>query len=273
MIDNYFNAFDNVSLEDLERLASTASMEANALSGLILDSRQRMGQFFRKASTYFSKFQFITTNLSNVLPQDMVGYVGKVGFVDAAQKDVIVPESFTGMWVPYSAALLEVMVQAVKLEGMINEYNQTLGRLVNNPELLKAVSGVGHTGPADLGINARMVKIGQTFFDPKSNHINRPLGTVIERTQDIATTHSNLNSAIALDKSHPAKKSLEAVNRSMALADRLLAYADSTSKNCMQELVNLTLSIAKEMEAYGTLLFRLRQFSESLKDSLKEIKK
>jgi hypothetical protein len=41
----------------------------------------------------------------------------------------------------------------------------------------------------------------------------------------------------------------------------------------MQELIDLTLQIAREMEAYGVLLFRIRQFSEALKDSVKELKK
>jgi len=275
MNPEYYQSLDTCSLEDLERLAGVVAMES-AAGGITLDPRQRMGQFFRKASGFFGKMTLPTLNLAAILPRDMVGFVGKVGFVDASNKTIVVPESFIGQWVPYSAALLDATIKAVQIEAMIKSFNTTLGRIINDPNMLQSSSGLGHNGAVSVGLNDAMVSIGQTFFDPKSNHIHRTLGAVIERAQDIATTHNNLNEALALDKAHPAKNALDLTNRAMVLADKILPLVEEqgrASRTAVNELIGITLSIAKEMEAYGSLLYRLRQFSEALKDSLKEIKK
>lgn len=274
----YYSPLLTASMEDLERLASVISMEAAGNASFTFDPRGRMEQFFNKASGFFSKFSLPQLNLAKLMPTDMVGVVGRLGFVDASNKNIIVPESFTGQWVPYSNALREAMQKAIQVEGMVLAFNQTLGRIIADPGLLHAASGIGHNGQANVGLNDALVEIGKTYFDPKSNHIERTLGAVIERTQDIATTHVNLNEAVALDKARPAKKALDAVNRTMVLADKVVPLVGETgtgavSKVAVQELINITLQIAKEMEAYGALLFRIRQFSEALKDSLKAIKK
>lgn len=272
----YYSPLLTTSMEDLERLATVISMEAGVSSGFTFDPKGRMEQFFSKASGFFKGFSLPQLNLAKLMPTDMVGIVGKVGFVDASNKTIIVPESFTGQWVPYSAALKDAMQKAIKVESMVLTFNQTLGRIIADPTLLRAASGLGYSGASNVGLNDALVALGQTYFDPKSNHIERTLGAVIERTQDIAVTHTTLNEAVSLDKTHPAKKALDAVNRTMFLADKVVPLVNESgavSKVAVQELINITLQIAKEMEAYGALLFRIRQFSESLKDSLKAIKK
>lgn len=284
MNHDIYSSLDQVSMEDLERLARTISMESALGSGLQFKTKLHAVQFFRNAGSFFSKFKLTALNISGLSSRDLDGVVGKVGFVDASNKNVIVPEGFIGQWVPYSAALKETMGKAIKMEYMIRSFNDTLGRIINDPYLMTSVSGIGHMGPSTLGLTDDMKAIGKTFFDPRSNHITRTLGSVIERQVDIKTTTNNINDAAALDRAHPAKKSLDAVARTMDLADTLMGAiqsrtADKSMSNqeavdiALQELVDLTLSIAKEMESYGTLLYRIRQFSEALKDSIKEIKK
>ncbi|MNI83723.1 hypothetical protein D3C73_1405640 [compost metagenome] len=56
------------------------------------------------------------------------------------------------------------------------------------------------------------------------------------------------------------------------IADRAMSNQEAVDIG-IQSLVDLTLGMAKEVESYGVLLFRVRQFSEALKDSLREIKK
>jgi hypothetical protein len=282
--DDIYGAMDQqVSMEDLERLATNISLEA-ALGGLQQRTAPRVMQFFRSASGFFTKIKFTAINVAGLTARDLNGYVGAVGYVNASNKNVIVPESFTGQWVPYSAALKEAMTKAIQIEGMILSFNQALGRIINDPAALTSLSGIGYTGPRSLGLTADMVAIGKTYFDPRSNHITRALGSVIERPVDIDTTVANVNAAASLDKAHPPAKALKAVSRTMEMADTLMATVKLLTENkslshqevldvALQELVDLTLSIAKEMESYGTLLYRIRQFSEALKDSLKEIKK
>ena len=284
MNQNIVDDFDSVSLESLERMARTISMEHGMPNVNPMKMRDRGAQFFRAASGFFNQMKFTALAITGLTPRDLEGFVAKVGFVDASNKPVIVPEGFVGQWVPYSAALKQAMSDATKLEYMLRSFCETLGRITYDPTLLTSVSGIGHNGPMGLGLTTSMVNIGQTYFDGKSNHITRMLGSVVERQTDIRTTYNNLNDTIALDKAHPAKKAVDAVDRAMTLAGGVMAavqaaIADKSLSNQeavdigIQQLVDLTLLMAKEMESYGTLLFRVRQFSEAMKDSMKEMRK
>lgn len=270
------SSFDNASLEDLEQLARVISMEAGSLPTFTIDPKQRFGQFFSRAGQYFKRLQIPLLNGIKLMSGDMNTVVGAMGFVDASNKQVIVPEGFVGQWLPYSGILKDTMGKATKADFMVRSFNDTLGRLINDNELLKSASGIGHNGPTTLGLDDAMREIGKVYFDGKSNHITRTLGAVVERAAEIPLVHNNVNDAIALDKANPAKKALASIERTMELAGRLTPTIDSgngISKVALQELIDITLQIAREMEAYGVLLFRIRQFSEALKDSVKELKK
>lgn len=275
MTDDTYATFDEVTLESLERLASIASLEAMAGSGFVSGPHRRLSMFFKNAGAFFNRLQFSALSALKLVPNDLNALVARHGFVDASNKEVIVPEGFIGLWLPYSASLRQTMEKATGLEAMIRTFNETLGRVIHTPELLESASGVGHAGPTALGIDEVMRTIGKTFFDPNSNHIHRTLGAVIERAADIPPVHANLNAAHDLDKAHPAKRALAAVNRTIALGDALMGHVDErsrTSKLAVQELIDITLQIAREMEAYGTLLYRIRQFSEAVKDSANALK-
>jgi len=282
MDHDIYDPLNQVSLEDLERLARSISMESEIGGGLQNKSKSHVMQFFRNAGVFFAQMKLPSVGFATTLNRDLDGFVGKVGFVEVSNKSVIVPEGFVGQWVPYSQALKDTMGKATKMEAMVRSFNDTLGRVIHAPSLLSAASGVGHNGPSTLGITSDMMAIGKQFFDGNSGHITRNLCSVIDRHADIRVTTNLLADAVSLDKAHPAKKVVDAVGRTMALANTLMASLQARSAEsegaavmdvALQELVELTLSIAKEMESYGTLLYRIRQFSESLNDSLKELKK
>lgn len=273
---DHSSSFDVVSLEELEKLSRVISMEAGVQSNLTFDPKRRFDQFFNRAGLFFKNIQTPILNAMKLTPVDINRVVAGVGFVEAANKNVIVPEGFIGQWLPYSQTLKETMNKATKVEFMVRSLNDTLGRLLNDPEQLKSLSGTGHQGPSTLGLDEAMRTIGTTYFDGRSNHITRTLGSVVERSADIPAVHNNINDITAMDKAHPAKRATAAVERTMSLAESLLPYVNSdagVSKAVTQELIDLTLQIAREMEAYGVLLFRVRQFSEAMKDSIKELKK
>lgn len=273
---DFTESFETASLEDLEQLARVISMEAGVMPSFTIDAKQRFSQFMSRAGNFFKAIQFPIIGGIKLISSDMSTIVGRIGFVDASGKEVIVPEGFVGMWLPYSALLKEQMGKATKAEFMIRSFNETLGRLINDEEMLRSASGIGHTGPTTLGLDDAMKTLGKTYFDGRSNHITRTLGSVVERTADITPVHNNINDAVALDKAHPAKKTVDAVNRTMDLAAALVPMVENgggVSKIAMQELIDITLQIAREVEAYGVLLFRIRQFQNSLKDSIKELKK
>ena len=273
---HYADSFDEVSLEQLEFIARNISMEAMAAPAFLLDAKKRFGQFFNGVSSYFSKINIGNLSALRPMSNDLDGIIARVGFVDASTKDVIVPEGFIGQWVPYSESLKDAMSKAIKIDYMIRQFNETVGRVIHNPDLLQAASGVGHTGPHSVGLTDAMKSIGMTYFDPSSVQIRRQLGAVIERAQDVKVTKNNLNDIMASDKANPSTKVQAAIARTMELSSRLIPLVETNpnvSKTATQELVELTLSIAREVESYGVLLFRIRQFSEAVKDSVAELKK
>jgi len=273
---HYADSFDEVSLEQLEFIARNISMEAMAAPTFLLDAKKRFSQFFNGVSSYFSKINIGNLSALRPMSNDLDGIIARVGFVDASTKDIIVPEGFIGQWVPYSESLKDAMSKAVKIEYMIRQFNETIGRVIHNPDVLRAASGVGHTGPRTVGLTDAMVTIGKTYFDPASVQIRRQLGSVIERAQDVKVTKSNLNDIMAVDKANPSTKIQAAIARTMELSGSLIPLVEenpNVSKTATQELVELTLTIAREVESYGVLLFRIRQFSEAVKDSVAELKK
>lgn len=270
------DSFETASLEDLESLARVISMEAFAANPINFDPKRRFSQFMGRAGAFFKRIQFTVISQIRVSPADINTFVSSRGFMEAANKEIIVPEGFVGQWLPYSADLKSGMGTATKAEYMVRTFNDTLGRLINDPEQLKALSGIGHQGPTTLGLDDAVRAMAKAYFDGKSNHMTRTLGAVVDRAADIPAVHNNVNDAVSLDKAHPAKKVLDAVERSMVLSESLIPLTETSgavSKVALQEMIDITLQIAREMEAYGVLLFRIRQFSESLKDSVKQLKK
>ncbi|MNP88975.1 hypothetical protein D3C85_13690 [compost metagenome] len=271
-----YDSFDTVSLEHLEFIARNISMEAWNAPTFMVDARKRLSQFFTGASSYFSKLNIGTLATLRPLSSDLDGIIARFGFVDASNKSIIVPEGFIGQWVPYSEALKDGMNKAIKIENMVLKFNETIGRILHNPDILSGASGIGHAGPVAVGVTETAQMIGKVFFDGSTVHIHRQLGSVIERAQDIKVTKSNLNDMMSLDKSNPSTKVQAAIGRTMDLSGRLIPLVEerqNIAKNATQELVDITLSIAREVESYGVLLFRIRQFSEAVKDSVAELKK
>lgn len=274
-----FDDLQEVSIESLEFLAANVSLENLTSLGSHQSHSKRLGQFFKGAQQFFSKFKLSplgNVQLSVPETKGVLDSVTKRGFVDASNKTVIVPEGFVGKWVPYAEELRSAMVTATQVIDMVGDFNSTLGKAVNDPEILKSVTGIGYEGMTEVGLNSQMMHIGKTFFDGKSNHIRRDLGAVVDRTQDIQTAHKLINAVAAIEKATDPAKTLKAVDRTIELGSMLMEHVDSdgkVSKAAINEIVEVTLSIAKEVEAYGTLIFRIRQFSLSLKDSVKELKK
>lgn len=267
---------DKVSLEDLESMFNTVSLESFGF-GFVnkVMSAKHIQQFFSKAGQFLKNTNFAAMPTFHFNSSDLTSAIAKQGFVDSTQKQIIVPESFIGKWVDYSTALKEAMVKALLINADVIKFNTVLGKIINDPGMLKSSSGLG-VSIGGQHLSEDMVKIGKTFFDPNSNHIHRDLGSVIDRSQDLQTTQKLLAETMKLDKSQPASVTLKSVERTVALTETLDKYITndgSVNKATLQELVTITMDLARDVEAYGTLIYRIRQFSESLKDSVKEIKK
>lgn len=266
----------HVSLEDLDRLARVISMESDAAAGYMIDPRRRLSQFFSGAVTFFKKVK--VESLTNIFPgsNDLTAIVNRDGFTATSTKKVIVPEGFVGQWVPYTQALHDAMSRAVQLETSVKSFGVSVGQVINDTSLLQSATGMGLTHPIDHGVAQAVIKINNDFFDPGARHIERDLGAVIERPQDIHTAQRTLQEIIKKDKANPAKKVVDAIDRVMKHIDLLVKVIEtdrSVSKQLIEDVVGNTLTLAKEVESYGVLLMRVRQFSESLKDSVKAIKK
>lgn len=265
--------FEQVSLEDLERLTRVISLEALSASTFTADVKSRFSSFFGKANSFLTGLRFTALNINNIASGPMVKAVTRYGYVDASNADVIVPQGFIGHWLPYAEALNEATKQAVQLPGLVDRYNVCLGRLISDPDLLRSAAGIPLTGAYEIGVAKSINSIQNEFFQANNEAIERKLGAVLERTGDLPGTYFALNEAIKLDKQNPSSIVIKGVGRSMEIAKKLMHLLDSNevSKPVREQLTALTYSLAKEVEAYSVLLYRLRQFSLSLEDSAKKL--
>jgi hypothetical protein len=276
MQDNIINEFNTVSFEELQRLGSMISLEGMSSESFMVESKARFNQFFARTDSFIKQIKFQVLGLGRMNGAALTAAINKVGYVNASTKDVIVPPGFTGHWLPYANALEVAFKCSSKLEGLVGDYNNCLGQLVSDPSLLKAFSGIPYSGSNNVGVSDQMTYIGKEFFNLNTDAYKRPLGACLERVADVPDIYTALNNAIQMDKTHPATEVTKLITRSMELSKKLVPQMDSdseVSKAVREQLINLTLNIAKEIESYSVALYRMRQFSLAMEDSLKELNK
>jgi hypothetical protein len=277
MQDNRYPEFDHVSLEDLGRLVNVVSLESAASTQFFMDTKARFTQFFGKADSFFKHLKFEVLGVGKVDASPMMRSINKVGFVDSSEKPVIVPQGFIGLWVPYAADLYDGMKASGRLTQITSDFNTCLGKLVSDPELLKSVNGIPYTGAYDVGLYGKMEVLNKKYFDVNNESISRPLSGVLERVADIPLVQNTINDCASFDRSNPAANIIKAIGRSMEMSRRLMPMLEdgdgTVSKPVREQLIALTYSIAKEVEAYSILLYRLRQFKLSVEESVRAIDK
>lgn len=275
MQDNLYPDLETVSLEELGRLVNAISMESASGTSFLMDTRARFASFFSKADSFFKTLKFDVIGVGKINSNNLIRGVTKVGFVDAGKENVTVPQGFVGLWLPYSNDLMEAMKLSGALAGMTKSFNTCLGDLISDPELLKGASGIPYSNKYEIGLSAAMQAISDKYFDGRSESITRSLGSVLERVSDINPTFNNINDATTFDRLNPSVVITKAVGRAMELSKQLMPLLDedkNVSKPVREQLISLTYSLAREVEAYATLLYRLRQFKLSVDDSLDKIK-
>jgi hypothetical protein len=275
MQDNLYPDLDTVSLEELGRLVNVISMESAASGSFLMDTRARFNSFFSKADNFFKTLKFDVIGVGKVNPANLIRGVNKAGFVDAGKENVVVPLGFVGLWLPFSNDLYAAVKTSGALPRMLKDYNTCLGDLISNPELLKGASGIPYNNKFEIGLAKAMQDIAATYFNPATETVSRSLSSVLERIADITPVFNNINDASAFDRQNPAVLVTKAVGRAMELSKQLMPLLDddsAVSKPVREQLISLTYSLAREVEAYSTLLYRLRQFKLSVEDSLDKIK-
>lgn len=267
-----------VTLEDLQRIVTFVSLEANGSAGFFADARARFSQFFGKADSFFKQMTFQTLGIGKVDTAPLMKYIQKHGFVDAAKAEVIVPNGFTGHWMPYAELLADIQKKAIELPAAIDQFNIAVGKLISDPELMKSASGIEYTTTYkfDRTLDDGMRYVAKAYFDPKLERIRCELGSVLARQADLPRLTTDLNALIYSDKINPASNVVKAVNRTMDLAKQLMPIMDSdplVSKAVKEQMISITYQLATEVEAYSTLLFRIRQLVLAVEDSGKELAK
>lgn len=278
MQDNLYPEFDHVSLEELGRLVNVVSLESAASTQFLMDTKARFTQFFGKADSFFKHLKFEVIGVGKVDGASMIRSLNKVGFVNASEKPVVVPQGFVGLWVPFAADLYSGMKLAGQLGQIAQDYNNCLSQLVNDPYMLQSAVGIPYNGKYGAGLAGLMQDVNKKYFEVNNESITRPLSAVLERIADIPLVTNTLNDCAAADRVNPADKITKAISRSMDLSKRLMPMMEDgsefkVSKPVREQLIALTYALAREVEAYSVLLYRLRQFKLSVEESVKALDK
>lgn len=269
MQDDVLSLFDTASLEDLERLTRIVTLESQGSDQFFADGKARFAQFFGKADRFFKAITFEMLGFGRLNSADLMKVISAQGFMAASEKMAIVPQGFTGHWLPYALALEEGFRKGQRLTGMISNFNTMVGQLVNDPDLLKSVSGIPAGEVEILGLHNDMKTLTQQFFNVNDETLERPLGSVLERAADVGPLYTAINGYLLVDKNNPATTVSKLITRSLDLSKHLVRAMDEqqVSKAVREQLIALTFSIAREVEAYGILLYRAKQFTLAVQDT------
>lgn len=276
MEDNLYPEFDKVSLEDLHRLVTMVSLESAGATQFFSDAKARFTQFFGKADTFFKHLKFEVIGVGKLDGSSLVRGVTKVGYMNASSSNVVVPSGFVGLWMPYADDLYTGMKMSGQLPTITSNYVTCLSKLVSDPDLLRSVGGIPYTAKYDVGLYSHVEAMNKKYFETNNESITRPLSGVIERVGDVSVTMNSINDAVTFDRQNPSQRILNDIGRAMALSKTLLPILEEgdgqVSKPVREQLIALTYSIAREVEAYSVMLYRLRQFKLSVEDSLRTVK-
>lgn len=276
MEDNLYPEFDKVSLEDLHRLVTMVSLESAGADQFFSDVKSRFTQFFGKADTFFKHLKFEVIGVGKVDGSSLVRGVTKVGYMNASSANVVVPSGFIGLWMPYADDLYTGMKMAGQLPTITSSFVTCLSKLVSDPELLRSANGIPYSAKYDVGLYAHVQGLNKKYFETNNESITRPLSGVIERVGDVSVTMNSINDAVTFDRQNPSQRVLNDIGRAMALSKTLMPILEEgdgmVSKPVREQLIALTYSIAREVEAYSVMLYRLRQFKLSVEDSLRTVK-
>lgn len=275
MQDDVLSHFDTVSLEDFERLTRIVTLESQGSAQFFADGKARFAQFFGKADQFFKAMTFQVLGVGRLNSADLMKAINAYGFMAASEKPAIVPQGFTGLWLPYADALNDGFRKSLQLTGMILDFNTMVGQLINDPELLKSVSGIPAGDVQIIGLHNLMKDVTAKFFNVNDEAIERPLGAVIERVADVGPLYTAINSYLLVDKNNPSTTVTKLITRSLDLSKSLVRAMDEqqVSKAVREQLIALTFSIAREVEAYSILLYRAKQFTLAVQDTPKHLTK
>ncbi len=276
MEDNLYPDFDKVSLEDLHRLVTMVSLESAGSIQFFSDAKARFTQFFGKADTFFKHLKFEVIGVGKLDGTSLTRGITKVGYMQASSSSVVVPSGFIGLWAPYANDLYTAMKLTGQLAGITSNFVTCLSKLVSDPELLRSAGGIPYTAQYDVGLHSLVEAMNKKYFETNNESISRPLSGVIERAGDVSVTMNSINDAVTFDRQNPSGRVLNNIGRAMDLSKTLLPILEEgdgvVSKPVREQLIALTYSIAREVEAYSVVLYRLRQFKLSVEDSLRTVK-
>lgn len=272
---------DIVSLEQLRIEHEMASMEAFAGADALRQATLRLPRIFDSAKTFYAKFlgnvgafMFKTKDL-----RDLGLKIERHSYVDTRAMDVMVPEGLNTDLLSYCQTLIESGEIALKLEtDVLAPFEHWLAVMVGRPEELANLSSTLKIPNLKLHEIERCEKrILSCFVTHGRREHLVSFGKAFRRNSDVLALAKELERLETLFDKDAQKRIVELVNRSTYMMGELIQMIETEGKErrvspaTVRALSDTTYRIARELEHYGLLRYRMTELSNAVEETRKRI--
>jgi len=267
------------SMEALQTQRDIIAVESFAGADSLRAAVARLPALFGSAQTFYAKFMgnpgtfyFKTKDL-----RDTADKLTHINYADIRNIDVLVPEGLATDLLAYVRVLNQSGDLADKLESeVLAPFETWLGTMLGAPENLRNLSqNLQIPGFRLHDTKAVEKKIQDSFTHSGRRESLVKYGKAFHRNQDIydlVKELEKLERAFGLDGQKRIVKLTERITMMMGeLVTMVHGNPDIASPAAVKNLSDITFQLARELEHYGLLRYRITELSNSITETQKAI--
>ncbi len=270
-----------LTMETFRHLQETISLEAFAGSDGLRQAMTRLPQLYTGAKSFYARFagnlaafMFKTGDI-----RDLATDLERCSYVDIRGTLVTVPEGLGVDLLAYTQCLLTSTTMAQNItKDVLAPFEHYLATLLGDPQQLAALTGqlkvpelrLHQLEPAEKKINACFVHSGK-------REALVPFGRAFHRIADVRTLSGQLEKLEAAFGKDDQKRIIELTRRITEMLGEIITVIEGqsatqrTSPAAVKALSDMSYLVARELEHYGLVRYRLTELSNSIDATMKQI--
>lgn len=270
-----------LTMESLRLQQEIASIEAFAGVEGLKSAVSRLPQIFSGAGAFYARF---AGNLQTFLfptrdLRDIAIKLDRHGYADVRTADVTVPEGLTTDLLSYTQLLLTSTSIAQSLvDDVLSPFEHYLATLVGDPQRLSQLSTnlnvpamrLHQLEPVEKKINACFASVGK-------REAIVPFGKAFHRVADVRTLSAELEKLEKAFGKDDQKRIIQLTQRITEMLGEVITLIEGqdqkyrTSPAAVKAMSDTAFQVARELEHYGLVRYRLTELSNSVDLSMKQI--
>ncbi len=272
---------DEVTLESLHRQRNVITLESNAPSQAIAAMTSRLPKFLADVKDFIGRhIRPFGQSVNLVDSRKLEARFKTLDYITASNLGVFVPGGFKGQWLPYTEVLnrSQAIIDVLR-KDLLNPFETHLSVLLTDHSHLRDNNLGGSLSRYKKNDLEALKKDFNKFFTGNLSVTDATYGDVVGRHADLPQVSKTLNDInlrfAAVDRTDLLKQVDRISEYLGTLIHNLENHPDeyTISAAMLQALVNLTYTMAGEVEYYTVHGYFLDAFTVSVRDSYKHLEK